>query len=136
MPQTPPADPKADPPADPEAQRVEALDARFGKIEAEQAEQRGMLTTILDKVSGAAPEAPAGAQEHTQTRLDRSSSIADQVRQAVADVGAEAERKRRDEEHAAEHAALRAGKPEPEKPPRERQGGLKSRLQKAMYGDG
>jgi hypothetical protein len=120
--------PPETPPADPEAQRVESLDARFGKIETEQAEQRGLLQQILGKVGGG--DAPKAGDPKPDQPLD----MAAMMRKAVEDVGAENARKKAEEDHAAEHAALRASKPEPEKPPRERQGGARSRLQKIMFG--
>jgi hypothetical protein len=125
------ADPKPPetPPADPEAQRIESLDARFGKIETEQAEQRGLLQQILGKVGGG--DAPkAGDPKQPDQGLD----MAAMMRKAVEDVGAENARKKAEEEHAAEHAALRASKPVAETQPRERQGGIKSKLQRAMFG--
>lgn len=120
---------------DTEAERVESLDARFGKIEAEQAEQKGMLAQILAKVGGQAGEteskAHAKAQAHTEAHLDRSSTIADQVRAAVEAVGAEKAQKEADEAHKRDHEALREAR---EKPPRESQSGFRGKLQKAMFG--
>lgn len=121
--------------ADAEGQRVESLDARFGKIEAEQAEQKNLLGQILEKVSGTAKDtegkAHAKAQEHTEQRLDAGSSIADQVKAAVAAVGAEQAERDREAAHERDHQALREAR---EKPPRESQSGWRGRLQKAMYG--
>lgn len=120
--------------ANAEADRVESLDARFGKIETEQAEQKNLLSQILDKVSGAAPadgKAHAKAQEHTEQRLDAGTSIADQVRQAVKDVGAEQAQKEAADAHERDHQALREAR---EKQPRETQSGWRGKLQKAMYG--
>lgn len=118
---------------DPEGQRVESLDARFGAIEHEQAEQRGILTQIRDALAGQGKAAPAhkAAQEHTETRLEASSSIADQVRRAVKDVNAEEEQRKRDEAHAADHAALAEAR---EKPPREAASGVRGKIQRAMFG--
>ena len=118
---------------DPEGARVESLDARFGAIEHEQAEQRGILTQIRDALAGKGKTAPAhaAAQEHTETRLEASSSIADQVRRAVQDVNAEEEQRKRDEAHAADHAALAEAR---EKPPREAASGVRGRIQRAMFG--
>lgn len=120
--------------ADAEGQRVESLDARFGKIEAEQAEQKNLLGQILDKVSGAAPDSGKAhdkAQAHTEQRLDAGSSIADQVKAAVAAVGAEQAQKEREEQHAKDHQALAEAR---EKQPREAQAGWRGKLQRAMYG--
>ncbi|SRR6266702_1325321 len=129
-------EPKPEPkPATPEPEPAKTED-RLERVEAEQREQRGLLNTILEKVSGTAPEAPKGAQNVTETRLERSTIIADQVKQAVKDVGAEQEAERLRAEHDAEHARLRipAAKPEPEHQPRERQGGAKAKWQKIMFG--
>lgn len=121
--------------ADAETQRVESLDARFGKIEAEQAEHKNLLGQILDKVGGQAKEtegkAHAQAQTHTEQRLDAGSSIADQVKAAVAAVGAEQAQKDREDAHERDHQALREAR---EKQPRETQSGWRGRLQKVMYG--
>ena len=118
---------------DPEGQRVESLDARFGAIEHEQAEQRGILTQIRDALAGKGKAAPAhaAAQEHTETRLEASSSIADQVRRAVKDVNAEEEQRKRDAEHEGHHQALREAA---EKPPREAASGVRGKIQRAMFG--
>lgn len=118
-----------------EAGRIEALDERFGKIESEQAEQRGMLEQIRDAVAGkgAAGPAHAKAQEHTEQRLEHppAETIADQVRRAVADVDAEKARKERDAAHQADHDKI---KELAERPPRETAAGFRGRLQRAMYG--
>ena len=118
---------------DPEGQRVESLDARFGAIEHEQAEQRGILTQIRDALAGEGKAAPAhaAAQGRTETRLEASSSIADQVRRAVQDVNAEEEQRKRDEAHAADHVALAEAR---EKPPREAASGVRGKIQRAMFG--
>jgi hypothetical protein len=136
MPMSTPATPKTpDPPADPEAQRVESLDARFGKIETEQAEQRGLLQQILGKVGGGLdPTKAPGSSATGASPGTGSPDMAAMMRKAVEDVGAENARKKAEEEHAAEHAALRASKPVAETQPRERQGGIKSKLQRAMFG--
>ena len=128
-----PPEPEAHAETDPEAERVESLDARFGAIEREQAEQRGILTQIRDAVAGEGKTAPAhaAAEKHTETRLEASSTIADQVRRAVRDVDAEKAQREADERHKADHAALAA---EREKPPRESASGFRGRLQRAMYG--
>lgn len=121
-------------PGEGEAGRIQAYDERFGRIEHEQAEQRGLLEQIRDAVGGvrqAEEGAHAKAQEHTESRLDRSSTMADQVKRAVEAVNAEAEQKRRDEAHAADHARLRE---QAERPPREPQGGRRGKLQRALFG--
>ena len=118
---------------DAESGRVESLDARFGAIEQQQAEQHGMLMELRDALLGKGKAAPAhaAAQEHTETRLEASSSIADQVRRAVQDVNAEEEQRKRDEAHQADHAALAEAR---EKPPREAASGVRGKIQRAMFG--
>jgi hypothetical protein len=115
-----------------EAQQ-ETQDARLAKLESTQAEQGGKLDQILAliKGEGAAGDAHDAAQQHTEERLDQSSTIADQVRQAVEAVGAEKAQKEAEEAHARDHAALRE---QQEKPPRESQSGFRGKLQRAMYG--
>jgi hypothetical protein len=53
------------------AARVDALDAKVDKI--------------LEVLSGKKDDAHAAAQEHTEERLDRPTTIAEQVRQQLAD---------------------------------------------------
>jgi hypothetical protein len=125
----PPDDQKA-----PAEDRVTALETGQAEIKAEQERQGGILETILSKVGGTAGPAPAGAQQATESRLERTTSIADQVKAAVKEVDADKAREQAEAEHAAHHAALKAGTPEAEKQPRERQGGWKAKLQKGMYG--
>lgn len=119
-----------------EAGRIESLDARFGRLEHEQAEQRSMLEQIRDAVGGAKAaegKAHARAQEHTEQRLEHppAQAIAEQVRRAVADVDAEREQKRREAEHDADHQHMRELA---ERPPREQLSGWRGRLQTAMFG--
>lgn len=119
---------------DQEAGRVESLDARFGAIETKQAEQDGKLDQILSRLSGAAAgegKTHAAAQAHTEQRLDQGSSIADQVKAAVAAVGAEQAQKEAADKHAADHQALAEMR---EKKPRESTAGWRGKLQRAMYG--
>lgn len=122
-------------PGQEEAGRIEGLDERFGKIEAEQAQQRGMLEQIRDSVAGKGDAGPAHdkAQAHTEHRLEHppAQTIADQVRRAVKEVGAEEEQKRRDAEHADHHQKLREAA---EQPPREPAAGVRGRIQRAMFG--
>jgi hypothetical protein len=108
----------------------ETQDARLAKLEAEQAEQGGKLDQILALIKGEGPAHDA-AEQHTQERLDSSSTIAEQVRKAVEQVGAEKAQREADEAHKADHAALREQR---EKPPRESASGFRGRLQRAMYG--
>lgn len=122
--------------SDTEGQRVQALDERFGRIEHEQSEQRGILEQIrnsLGSAKGAERQAHAAAQAHTQDRLEHppAATIADQVRAAVADVDAERENKRRQAEHDDHHKRLRE---QAEQAPRETASGWRGKLAKAMYG--
>lgn len=43
------------------------------------------LDMILDRISGTEGQAHAAAQQHTEDRLDRPSSIADEIRQQLAE---------------------------------------------------
>ena len=58
------------------AGRVDALDSK--------------LDMILDKISGTTSTAHDAAQQHTEDRLDRPSTIADEIRQQLAQRDAEA----------------------------------------------
>jgi len=121
--------------ADTEVSRIEALDERFGRIESEQAEHRSMLEQIRDAVAGKGAAGPAheAAEKHTEGRLAHppAESIAEQVRRAVADVGAEEERKRQAAAHEADHQKIREAA---ERPPRETASGVRGRIQRAMFG--
>lgn len=111
-------------PVEEAAETQETQDARLDKLEAGQAEQGGKLDQIIGMLKGGAGDAHAAAQAHTERRLDESSTIADQVKQAVRDVHAEQ----------AQDAAKAKPEPEPEQPPREPQSGIKAKLQRAMFG--
>jgi hypothetical protein len=108
----------------------ETQDARLDRVEAVQAEQGGKLDQILALIKGEG-EVHEKAEQHTQERLDSSSTIAEQVRAAVEKVGAEKAQREADEAHKADHAALREAR---EKPPRESASGFRGKLQRAMYG--
>lgn len=123
------ADHTSDQDPEEEAPPGEAVDARFAKIEAEQAEQGGKLDQILAKLSGGS--SGEGKTAPAATAKDEAGSMADQVRRAVEAVGAEKEQKAAADQHAAEHQALKEMR---EKPPRESQAGWRGKLQKAMYG--
>lgn len=114
-------------PAEEAAEVQQDQDTRLDKLEAGQAEQGGKLDQIIGMLKGDEADAHEAAAEHTEKRLDRGSTIADQVRQAVKDVRAEEEA----DKHKADHAALAA---EREKPPRESQSGFRGKLQRAMFG--
>lgn len=119
-------------PGEDESTRIEGLDERFGRLEQEQREQRGLLEQLLAG-KGPAKGAHDAAQQRTQHRLEQgpAASIADQVRQAVKDVNAEAAQQQAEADHAAEHQRMREAA---ERPPRERAGGLRGRLQTVMFG--
>jgi hypothetical protein len=121
--------------ADPEGQRVQALDDRFGAIEAEQAEQRGLLEQIRDAIGGTGRAAPAHATagQATETTLERRETIAELTRRAVEDVNAKTQRDQADAAHAAEHAELKARR-EAEQQPREPQRGPKAAAQRFLLG--
>jgi hypothetical protein len=109
-------------PAEESAETQDTQDHRLDALEAGQAEQGGKLDQIIGMLKGGETEAHAAAQAHTERRLDESSTIADQVKQAVRDV------------HAEEDQAKAKPVPEPEQAPRESQSGIKGKLQRAMFG--
>lgn len=125
--------PEEDQPGDDEVTRIEALDERFGRIESEQAEHRGMLEQILDRVGGARDDAHDKAEKHTQHRLAHppAESMADQVKKAVRDVEAEKEAERTRAAHDADHERIRQ---EAERRPRELSSGFRGKLQRVMFG--
>lgn len=47
--------------------------------------QDSKLDMILDKISGATSQAHAAAQQHTEDRLDRPSTVAEEIRKQLAD---------------------------------------------------
>lgn len=123
---TPAAPPAADPPA--------GLEQRLGKVETTQAEQGGKLDKIIDLLAGDEQQAHGQAQDHVESKLDRSSRIKDLVTAAVKDVGAEQAAEAERARHAAEHERLAAppAAPVTEQPPREPT--RKERLQARMFG--
>lgn len=79
-----------------EAGRIKSLDERFGSIEAEQAQQRGLLETISNAVQGLTgtgakltPASHQQAQQRTEDRLDRPAAVQEQVRAELARAQAE-----------------------------------------------
>ena len=129
------AQPPEQQPGQGEADRIQSLDQRFGKIEQEQTEQRGLLEQIRDAVAGTGPARPAHdkAQAHTEQRLEQppAAAMADQVRQAVKDVNAEEEQRKRQADHDADHDRIRELA---ERAPRESQSGWRAKLQRGMFG--
>lgn len=122
-------------PGDGEVSRIEALDERFGRIESEQAEHRALLEQIRDTIAGRGRTKAAHdkAQDRVEGRLEHppAASIADQVRAAVRQVGAEQAQKDAEQKHQADHERLRELA---ERPPRQAMGGFRGRLARAMYG--
>lgn len=122
-------------PGDGEVSRIEALDERFGRIESEQAEHRALLVQIRDAIAGKGPAKGAHdkAQDRVEGRLEHppAQSIADQVRAAVQQVGAEQAQKEQEAKHAADHERLREMA---ERPPRQAMGGVRGAIARAMYG--
>lgn len=122
-------------PGEDEAGRIEYLGERFGRIEAEQAAQRGILEQISDALAGRGPA--KGAHDKAEGRVEGrlahppAQSIAEQVRAAVREVGAEEAQKARDAEHAADHERMRELA---ERPPRESMTGWRGKLAGVMYG--
>lgn len=78
---------------------------RLDRLEHTQAEQGTKLDLILDKLAGALPT-HAEAEKHEEHRLERGSSIADQVAAELAKARAEESRKQGEAEHQSEHARL------------------------------
>ena len=133
---TPPASSTPPSSSDPEAGRIKGLDERFGKLESEQREQRGMLEQILGKVSGSQSPPAAGNSGGAPGGVGAatgapSHDVAELMRQAVRDVGAEraAARQRTDAERARIEQQARA-----EHAPREQTGRGRKRLQRALWG--
>jgi hypothetical protein len=106
----------------PEEERVKSLDDRFGKIEAEQERQGGLLDKIAAKLDGGSQQPPAA---EPVTRADPApGDMAEQMRQAVRDVNAEQ----------AQADAAKDKTPAPEQAPREVMIRGKARLQRALFG--
>lgn len=116
-----------------EAGRVKALDERFAAIETEQREQRGILDKIAAAVGGGGQGGAPGGQGQGGTPVPPVSSIADQVRQEIAD----ADQRRKAEE---DDKTWRAGVSEvieqikAEKAPRPPQTGLAARVRRVVLG--
>jgi type IV secretory pathway VirB10-like protein len=94
------------------------LAKRVDTIEAEQQRQGGILEEIRDKLTGTAPPAVTRGDDPGPSAAD----MAEQMRQAVRDVNAEAA------------AAAPSAAPEPETTPREVMIKGKERLQRALFG--
>jgi hypothetical protein len=130
---------------DPEAARIQTLDQRFGAIEAEQKEQRGLLTEIRGLLGGS-PKAPSGGPggsggPHSGSSPDPSSSpaspsVAEQVRQGVKEIEAEKEREAKAKAAADADSAWRATVEQAlaERRPAEPGTGFRARLQRGLVG--
>lgn len=118
---TTPPEPKPDPAAAPDGG---PLEGRVSSIEAEQQRQGGLLDKILGKLTG--DDGDTSVTEGTEPPA-AAGDMAEQMRQAVRDVQAEA-----DAEVGKAHRLGR--KPEPETSPREVMVKGKDRLQRALFG--
>lgn len=127
--------PAEQPPAQAGADRAEDIDARFGKIEHEQARQGGLLEEIRVLVKGGGPAKGAhdAAQARTEDHLEHppAETVAEQVRKAVQDVKADEARERQAQEHDDHHRQIRE---QAERPPHEQASGARGRLQRVMFG--
>lgn len=132
------APPAGDGQGDGEAGRVKALDERFGAIETEQREQRGILDKIAATLTGGGggtPPAGDGGQGQGQGGgpVPSARSIADQVREEIA----AADQRRKAEE---DDKTWRAGITEvveqvkAEKAPRPPQTGFAARARRVVLG--
>lgn len=129
-------DPPATPPATPPAgDKPAGADQRIDRLEQVQAEQGGKLDRILDLISGEEQQAHGAAQDHVESKLDRSSSIKALVERAVKDVGAEQAAEQDRAAHAAEHERLKAPAADPrtEEPPAA-EPNRKQKLQARIFG--
>ena len=134
-------DPQADPGTGPagttepgtEEGRITSLDDRFGRIEAKQAEQDGVLNKLLEHVQGGGRGDGQGEPAGQQV------TYADFAGQVQAEIKA-AEERRAAEDKAKGDADWRTGvddaieKLKTENTPREPQTGAKGRLQRLMFG--
>lgn len=118
---TTPPEPTPDTAPKPEAGAP--IERRVDSIEAEQQRQGGIIEKIWDKLSGDTPEADANVTRADDPPAD----MAEQMRQAVRDVQAEADAE-------AGKAARLGRRPEPETSPREVMIRGKDRLQRALFG--
>lgn len=148
----PPADPPAGPAdgqqgggPDPEAGRIKTLDERFGKIEAEQSRQGGVLQQILDKLPGGQPpptDAGAGVGPAGSGSADRGPAGPPDIQGIVQREIAAAEQRRAEQDKARADQQSQTEqtvkemieKLRPEQTPREPQTGLRGRLQRITIG--
>jgi len=125
---------------DPEAGRIQALDDRFGAIETEQREQRGILDKVLAAVTPGGDAAPpgghaagSGAASGAAPLPSPAAAIAQQVRDEIA--AADARRAQQDADKAwRDDVTATVEKVKAEQQPRPPQTGIRARLQRAMIG--
>lgn len=130
-------DPGAGDGQDPEAQRVQDLDARFGRLERAQAEQKTTMEAILSKLGGGSPAGAGSGQGQPGggSTVDLG-SIQDEVRAQIS----QADARRAKEEGDARDKAWRDGvdaeieKVRAERQPREPESGLRARMGRLMFG--
>jgi len=111
-------------PAAPPAAEDAPLSKRVDSIEAEQKRQGGILEEIRDKLTGSSAEDDKNVTRGTEPPAG-GADMAEQMRQAVRDVNAEA---------AAAAAKQPPAAPPPETSPREVMIKGKERLQRALFG--
>ena len=133
-PDSPPA--PANPPTDPEASRIKSLDDRFGALEREQAEQRGILGRIEQAITGGLGKAPSGAASDSNSQAPGGPSIREQVAAGVAEIQARQQREQQAAAAADADKQWRAGVDQQlaERRPTEPATGGKARLQRALIG--
>lgn len=148
--QQPPADPPAggaqggapDDAGDDEAGRIRTLDERFGKIEHEQAEQRGLIQQVLDRLpgrsGGQAEGEPDPAASNPPAGGPGPADIVGTVRAEIA--AAETRRRAEEQQHAEQRGETerivqeQMEKLRGEQAPRDPQTGFRGRLQRITIG--
>lgn len=124
-------------PGDGEAGRIQSLEDRFGKIEAEQARQGGILAEIKELVGGPkAGTSPPASGSSQPPAPPGTPSVADQVRKGVEEIEA---KKAADAKAAADADADRTWRASvderlAERKPAEPGTGFRNRLQRALVG--
>lgn len=81
---------------------------RLNRLEHTQAEQGTKLDAILDKLGSIVPGSHAEAQDRQEARLDRPSSVAEQVQAELAKAREEEARQAARAEHETEHERIKA----------------------------
>lgn len=123
--------------------RIKSLDDRFGKIEHEQAEQRGILSRIEQalggrpKVPGTGSASSPPTESGSRTEPDGTGlSIAEQVKRGVAEIEERKQREAAEQQAKDADQAWRKGVDErlAERRPAEPRTGRKVKLQRALFG--